>query len=56
MGNSWKDFVLMKSSDNGDSWEKTIIWECPYPLFNTVTPPFETDTFYCVDGAPPPGV
>ena len=50
VGNSWIDFVLMKSTDNGDSWEKTVIWENPYPLFNTVTP-FLTDTFYCVDGA-----
>ncbi|MCB2219837.1 MAG: T9SS type A sorting domain-containing protein [Bacteroidetes bacterium] len=49
-GNSWYDFILMKSTDGGDTWEKTVIWEHPYPFFSTTTP-IETDTFYCVDGA-----
>ena len=40
----------MKSSDGGNTWSKTVIWEHPYPLFNPALP-FETDTFYCVDGA-----
>jgi hypothetical protein len=47
-GSAWHDLFLLKSNDNGDSWTKTVIWECPYPFFN-----FEvtlTDTFYCVDG------
>jgi hypothetical protein len=47
MCDSWTDFVLMKSLDNGTSWEKTVIWECPYPLYTTGL----TDTFYCVDGS-----
>ena len=45
----WMDLVLMKSTDNGDTWEKTVVWENPYPLFNwdlTVT-----DTFYCPDNS-----
>lgn len=49
-GNSWYDFILMKSTDGGDTWEKTVIWEHPYPFFNTASPTV-TDTFYCVDGA-----
>ncbi|MEZ5083319.1 MAG: carboxypeptidase-like regulatory domain-containing protein [Bacteroidales bacterium] len=50
VGDKWTDLVLMKSTDNGDSWSKTVIWEHPYPLYdpNGSTP---TDTFYCVDGA-----
>jgi hypothetical protein len=46
-GDSWTDLVLMKSLDNGDTWEKTIIWECPYPLYSSGL----TDTFYCADGS-----
>jgi hypothetical protein len=48
VGDSWQDFVLMKSSDGGDSWTKTVIWEHPYPFWATGT---VTDTFYCIDGA-----
>ena len=43
------DMFMMKSTDNGDSWEKTVIWEHPYPFFDweaTVA-----DTFYCVDNS-----
>lgn len=49
VGTSWTDLVLMKSTDNGDSWNKTVIWENPYPLYNIATPT-PTDTFYCADG------
>jgi hypothetical protein len=49
VGDSWHDFFLMKSSDGGDNWEKTIIWENPYPFFDPENP-IVTDTFYCVDG------
>lgn len=48
-GSSWTDLVLMKSADGGDTWEKTVIWEHPYPFFNPASP-IVTDTFYCVDG------
>ncbi|MCF8367759.1 MAG: T9SS type A sorting domain-containing protein [Bacteroidales bacterium] len=47
VGDNWTDLVLMKSTDDGDSWESTIVWECPYPL-NTGMP---TDTFYSPDGS-----
>ncbi|MCD4681636.1 MAG: T9SS type A sorting domain-containing protein [Bacteroidales bacterium] len=50
VGDSWRDFVLMKSDDGGDTWDKTVIWENPYPMFNPAQPT-PTDTFYCVDGS-----
>lgn len=49
VGDQWTDLILMKSTDNGDTWEKTVVWEHPYPFFDfnaTVT-----DTFYCNDGS-----
>ena len=48
-GDYLTDLVLMKSSDGGDSWQKTVIWEHPYPFFEIFT--FNSDTFYCNDGA-----
>ncbi len=45
----WHDMFMFKSTDNGDSWAKTVIWEHPYPFFDwnsTVT-----DTFFCVDNS-----
>jgi hypothetical protein len=49
VGSSWMDLLLMKSYDNGDSWEKTVIWEHPYPFFDwDVT---ITDSFFCVDNS-----
>ncbi|MCD4773798.1 MAG: T9SS type A sorting domain-containing protein [Bacteroidales bacterium] len=45
----YNDMLMMKSTDNGDSWEKTIIWEHPYPFYDwDVT---VTDTFCCVDNS-----
>ncbi|MFU8843550.1 MAG: hypothetical protein ACNA7V_07065 [Bacteroidales bacterium] len=32
LGDTWFDFILMKSADGGDTWSKTIIWEHPYPF------------------------
>ncbi|MCF8302462.1 MAG: T9SS type A sorting domain-containing protein [Bacteroidales bacterium] len=46
---AWHDMFMMKSTDNGETWEKTVIWEHPYPFFEweeTIT-----DTFYCVDNS-----
>ncbi|GAB4322748.1 MAG: hypothetical protein Kow00127_15390 [Bacteroidales bacterium] len=48
VGDPWVGLVLMKSLDDGDSWEKTTIWECPFPLNNGTQ---LTDTFYCADGS-----
>ncbi len=48
VGDSWCDLFLMKSIDGGESFEKTIIWEHPYPLWQFGTP---TELFYCADGS-----
>jgi hypothetical protein len=48
IGDSWIDLALMKSTDDGETWAKTVIWENPYPLHVTGQ---VTDTFYCADGA-----
>lgn len=50
VGESWYDLFLMKSTDGGETFEKTLIWEHPYPFFdpNNLT---VTDTFYCADGS-----
>jgi hypothetical protein len=50
IGSKWIDLILLKSTNGGSTWEKTIIWEHPYPDWNP-NYMFETDTFYCVDGA-----
>ena len=50
VGESWYDMFIMKSNDGGQTFEKTLIWENPYPFFNPGTPTV-TDTFYCADGA-----
>ncbi|MCB2219804.1 MAG: T9SS type A sorting domain-containing protein [Bacteroidetes bacterium] len=47
VGDGWMDLAIMKSMDDGDTWDKSVIWECPYPL-NAGTP---TDTFYSPDGS-----
>ena len=46
---AWHDMFVMRSFDNGDNWEKIMIWEHPYPFFDwnaTIT-----DTFFCVDNS-----
>jgi hypothetical protein len=49
VASAWHDLFMMKSADNGNTWEKTVIWEHPYPLFDwNVT---VTDTFFCVDNS-----
>ncbi|MBN3035608.1 MAG: T9SS type A sorting domain-containing protein [Bacteroidales bacterium] len=48
VGETWYDLYLMKSTDGGQTFEKTIIWEHPYPYWVQYT---ATDTFYCADGA-----
>jgi len=47
VADNWHDMFIMKSTDNGETWEKTVVWEHPYPMWNNT----ETDTFYCPDGA-----
>jgi len=45
---NWTDLFAMKSNDNGETWEKVLIWEHPIPLWNGEP---TTDTIYCPDGA-----
>lgn len=47
---AWHDMFVMKSPDNGDTWEKMMVWEHPYPFFDwdvTIT----TDTIWCPDNS-----
>lgn len=46
VGGNWMDLVLLKSSDSGESWTKTIVWQHPFPDSSA----FPTDTFYLPDG------
>lgn len=49
VGSAWNDMFIMKSTDNGDNWEKIMIWEHPYPFFD-----FEstlTDTMFVMDNS-----
>lgn len=47
-GDYLTDLLLMKSTDEGDTWQKTVVWEHPYPMFEIFS--FNSDTFYCNDG------
>ncbi len=49
VASSWNDMFYMRSDDNGDTWEKTIVWEHPYPFFDWNTT--IADTFFCCDGS-----
>jgi len=49
-GDSWTDMGLMKSTDGGDTWTQTIIWEHPYQMFDPAAP-IVTNMFYCADGS-----
>ncbi|MCK5766330.1 MAG: T9SS type A sorting domain-containing protein [Bacteroidales bacterium] len=48
-GTAWYDLFMMKSTDDGDTWEKTIIWQHPYPFFDWSST--ITDTFFCMDNS-----
>ncbi len=45
---NWTDLFAMVSHDDGETWERKVIWEHPIPLWNN-TP--SIDTIYCPDGA-----
>lgn len=47
VGDSWTDQFIMKSTDNGTTWTKTVIWPCPYNLWAGGD---TTGTFWCPDG------
>lgn len=50
ISDTWmSDLAYIKSTDNGDTWQKTTVWEHPYPFYDwDVT---LTDTFFAPDGA-----
>lgn len=37
VGDNWSDLFIMKSTDGGDTWTKTILFEHPYPMFDEAT-------------------
>ncbi|HPE57356.1 MAG TPA: T9SS type A sorting domain-containing protein [Bacteroidales bacterium] len=47
VGDGWMDMVIMKSMDEGETWDKSVVWECPFPLNGSAA----TDTFYSPDGS-----
>ncbi|MBK7028845.1 MAG: T9SS type A sorting domain-containing protein [Bacteroidales bacterium] len=47
VSDTWSDLIVMESEDNGTTWQKTIVWEHPYPHWNGEV----TDTIYCPDGS-----
>jgi hypothetical protein len=47
--NVWHDLFIYKSTDEGDTWEKTVVWENPYPFYNDET--IFTDTLWAPDNS-----
>jgi hypothetical protein len=46
----WYDLFFLKSEDNGETWEKNVVWEHPYPNFDWETT-ITTDTIWSPDGS-----
>lgn len=46
---AWHDLFYMISEDNGETWDKVVIWEHPYPFYDEAVT--VTDTFFCVDNS-----
>ena len=49
VGGAWNDLFYMRSDDNGDTWEKVIVWEHPYPFFDFNTT--IADTMFACDNS-----
>ncbi len=47
VGDLWADLVLMKSTDDGETWEDYVVWDHPYPLLVGTAP----EQFYGPDGS-----
>lgn len=50
LGGMFTDLFIMKSVNNGEDWEKIMVWENPYPFFDwnvTIT----EDTLYTCDNS-----
>jgi hypothetical protein len=50
VASAWMDLFVLKSADNGETWEKILIWEHPYPFFDFQTT-LMPDTLYAVDNS-----
>ncbi|MBN3034981.1 MAG: hypothetical protein JW861_05300, partial [Bacteroidales bacterium] len=50
VADSWKDMFVMKSTDNGDTWQKLMVWQHPYPFFDWNTT-ITTDTLWAPDNS-----
>ncbi len=44
--NAYSDLFYLRSDDNGDTWERVIVWEHPIPFYNSADP---CDTLFCPD-------
>jgi hypothetical protein len=50
VANTWDtDMFIMKSTNNGEDWDKIIVWEHPYPFFDWDAT-IMTDTMWAPDG------
>ncbi len=50
VGDNWMDLALFKSTDGGDNWSKTVIFQHPYPHFDE-THTLVLDTITATDGS-----
>jgi hypothetical protein len=48
IGDSWNDFFIMKSTDNGATWTKKFVW---HNLYNLWAGADSVPRFYCPDGS-----
>lgn len=55
VASAWHDMFILKSTDSGETFTKTIIWEHPYPFFDFNTT-LTTDTLYAVDNSAFPAI
>ncbi len=49
IGSAWHDLFYMRSDDNGDTWDKVMVWEHPYPFFDWNTT--IADTMFACDNS-----
>jgi hypothetical protein len=54
VGDWTTDLILLKSTDNGDTWTKTILWEFPIPFYDEATMVIDTDADGTTDIIPVP--
>jgi len=57
VGDNTTDMILLKSTDNGTNWTKTIVWQFPVPFYDgtsllDINGDGVADTVFTTDGAP----